>query len=151
MKTEEQKEKRKTYNKKWVEQNADKRKASRQKWRDANLEKIKADKHEWRKQPHAKFMHGKRSANKREYEWNLTFDEYLKIIESNSCHYCEQPLSETGWGLDRMNDEPFYTTENSVPCCGRCNKTFIAGFSYNEKLTLGLVLKTIDIKRSSKR
>jgi hypothetical protein len=39
------------------------------------------------------------------------------------CHYCfSSLLTETGIGLDRINNNLGYSLDNVLPCCGNCNK-----------------------------
>jgi hypothetical protein len=71
-------------------------------------------------------------AKKRNYEFLLTKEEFVNLIEQN-CHYCNEiPLQKMKPsrsdnrhyfynGIDRVDNTKGYTIENSVPCCGSCN------------------------------
>ena len=77
----------------------------------------------------------KRQAIKRGISWELSNDEFTKIIQS-TCFYCgEQPsngsLAKIGNrlngryiynGIDRKDNREGYTRENVVPCCASCNR-----------------------------
>jgi len=74
----------------------------------------------------------KTKAQLRNYTFELTEEEF-KILTKQNCHYCGiQPYQETGSkkcngkytynGVDRKINNIGYTLENSIPCCGVCNK-----------------------------
>ena len=73
--------------------------------------------------------------------FELTREEYIKIINGN-CHYCgEGHCDSRGFkysriqdshihqgkiykcvGIDRLDSQKGYTSDNSVPCCETCNR-----------------------------
>ena len=70
-------------------------------------------------------------ARKRNYQWDLTQDEFFSLTKGN-CFYCGNEPSyvkktqyKTGTytynGIDRKNNNLGYSSENSVSCCGICN------------------------------
>lgn len=73
------------------------------------------------------------SANKRSKDWNLSYNEFIKIGTSN-CYYCgEKPTyqsriigdNEIGdyfTGIDRVDSNKGYSIDNCVPCCTICNQ-----------------------------
>lgn len=85
------------------------------------------------------FDNYKRGAISRGYTFSITKDYFKKLIKQN-CYYCgKEPQqifrilnSKTKEvragipiiynGIDRLINELGYTVENSVPCCGECNK-----------------------------
>jgi hypothetical protein len=81
-------------------------------------------------------------------ELRLTSEQYTALIAGASCHYCNMPLSKTGCGLDRINNEPYYSPENVVACCHRCNIVFNRLFSYEERLMLAVVIREVEAKRA---
>ena len=58
-------------------------------------------------------------AERRKYEFSLSFKEYLKISDS-PCIYCGDQKVRNG--IDRKDNLIGYTLKNSVSCCSRCNK-----------------------------
>jgi hypothetical protein len=75
----------------------------------------------------------KRTANAKKIEWRLT-DEEAELMLKSPCVYCTRlDLNVRLNGIDRLNQQGNYTTENTVPCCWTCNfmkgcidpKTFI--------------------------
>lgn len=58
------------------------------------------------------------SAKKRGYPFLLTKDQFDTVI-SSPCHYCKTP---NAMGVDRKDNSLGYSVENSLPCCGVCNK-----------------------------
>lgn len=80
----------------------------------------------------------KHSAKKRGYDFNLSYDNFIKFV-SQECYYCgRQPFSKREvtkakrsiWhndenivvnGVDRINSNLGYSEENCVACCKVCN------------------------------
>ena len=100
--------------KKWRDNNKDKLFEYKKKWRDNNKDKIKAA----GKSDNNKFTTYKRSAEKRGYVFRLSKKEFIGLIHSK-CYLCGTEKAE---GVDRINNEVGYTTDNSRPCCVFCNK-----------------------------
>lgn len=72
-----------------------------------------------------------RNAKNRNYDFNLSVDEFEVLIKSN-CYYCgsepEQIFSKKGLkyelkynGIDRMDNSEGYNNRNCVPACKFCN------------------------------
>jgi hypothetical protein len=63
----------------------------------------------------------KRVAISKDIEWHLTDDEAEKMMTS-PCVYCSHlDLGIRLNGIDRLNQQGHYTTENTVACCWTCN------------------------------
>lgn len=71
----------------------------------------------------------KGNALKRGYKFDLTFDEFKKLVLSN-CYYCGIEPSNLYFrnyydapynGIDRINNNFGYLLSNVVPCCKICN------------------------------
>ena len=63
----------------------------------------------------------KRAAIKRGIEWRLT-DEEAKAMLTLPCVYCEHiDLEVRVNGIDRLDSNVCYTTDNCMPCCKDCN------------------------------
>lgn len=72
-------------------------------------------------------------ALKRNIDWSLEFNEFLKISSLN-CHYCgNKPNNKSKNyyndnysyiynGIDRSDNTQGYYSENCVPCCKICNR-----------------------------
>lgn len=72
-------------------------------------------------------------------EWGLNLEEFSKLIHQD-CYYCgEPPSNDNQWnrrakrkngndgevflnGIDRVNPDKGYTSDNCVPCCWSCNE-----------------------------
>ena len=72
----------------------------------------------------------RRSAKKRGIEFNLTLTDATKMFKSD-CYYCGDPPTMTKTrktgdflynGIDRIDDQKIYTTNNTVACCKTCNR-----------------------------
>ena len=82
----------------------------------------------------------------------ITYLEYLKIIESQKCHYCDSDLNmskyrkkgqTTATCLDRKDTDKPYSVENLVPCCSKCNYGKGRWFTYDEWVEVGKTLKEL--------
>jgi hypothetical protein len=72
----------------------------------------------------------KREATKRGLEWDLSDEQFFNIV-TRCCVYCGIPPSTeysrqsngsfTYNGVDRINNEIGYRTDNVAPCCNTCN------------------------------
>jgi hypothetical protein len=63
----------------------------------------------------------RRQANIKGIEWHITDMEAEKMM-SSPCVYCNHiDLSVRLNGIDRLNQQGNYTTENTVSCCWTCN------------------------------
>lgn len=74
----------------------------------------------------------KHQAKKRGYSFELTLEEAYKLFTSN-CHYCDSPpsnvkthnvnknISFNYQGIDRVDANGHYTSDNTLPCCSVCN------------------------------
>lgn len=67
----------------------------------------------------------KELAEKRGYNFELSTEEFNNIIKQN-CAYCSIPPFQKRNnllfnGVDRVDNTKGYTSDNVVPCCGRCN------------------------------
>ncbi len=61
------------------------------------------------------------SAVKRGYEFEITKEDYYKLIQED-CYLCGKKTTETHQnGIDRFDNERGYTFHNSNACCGQCN------------------------------
>lgn len=76
------------------------------------------------------------SASKADRPVTLSLEDYKTLVRPNSCHYCSNPLPESGHALDRKDNSQGYTRSNVVPCCGLCNMTKGRFISYDEMLIL---------------
>jgi len=133
------KEKISEYQKKWHEENRDKTKQylednkeyiseKSKKYREENKEYLKELWKEWYKKnkersPKRRFTEAKNAAKKRNIEWKLLFEEYIKLIET-PCYYCNNELGppvKRSIGLDRLDSNGCYELNNVVSCCYKCN------------------------------
>lgn len=81
-----------------------------------------------------------KQAKKRNYTFNLSFNEFKKLIHRH-CYYCNNILSNTYNlsngktilynGIDRLDNNLGYSIENCVPCCCKCNRAKM-NMSYKE-------------------
>ncbi len=70
---------------------------------------------------HDRISSSKRQAIAKGLEWHLTDEEAEKMLTS-PCVYCNHIDLEVRLnGIDRLDQQGNYTTENTVPCCWTCN------------------------------
>jgi hypothetical protein len=64
-----------------------------------------------------------RGAYKREVncEFHLSLSEFTSLV-TKPCFYCSLKDSVSFNGIDRVDNNGHYTTENTVPCCSVCNR-----------------------------
>lgn len=70
------------------------------------------------RQPRRRFSEAKGNAIRRGLRWELTFEQYVDWIYDGPCFFCGTANCA---GIDRLNNEPFYSPANAVTCCGTCN------------------------------
>jgi len=61
-----------------------------------------------------------KSAYIRGYSMNLTFEEFKGLV-TMPCYYCLHCVENEVNGIDRVNNDIGYETDNCVPCCETCN------------------------------
>jgi len=81
--------------------------------------------------------------------WFITLEEYTRLL-NEGCFYCGNDLLNLiGVGLDRIDNKEGYTNENTLPCCGQCNKM------RNNVLTVeemqGAMLRVLEIRDAKVR
>lgn len=74
----------------------------------------------------------KGNAIHRKLEFNITLEDVIKLVNSN-CFYCNDVNSK---GIDRVDNNIGYNTDNIVPCCTTCNMM-------KKNLSLDVFLQTI--------
>ena len=61
-------------------------------------------------------------STKKEYEFNLTIEEF-DTLKTYNCYYCgKEPSEEHHNGIDRFDNNIGYNLENCVSCCRECNQ-----------------------------
>jgi len=123
----------KEYQKKWYQDNKEKKNQQSSQWRKDNPNKSKdiREKHllnhpdsskkalsKYQKTLKGMYRTMKASGIKRNYQVDISFEEFCKIID-NVCCYCGE--SEKRIGIDRVDNKKGYTLKNSAPCCTTCN------------------------------
>jgi hypothetical protein len=90
------------------------------------------------------YLDYKSRANRKNLEFTLSFQEFDEITSSN-CYYCDETPKNKKYangdkkvfcfynGVDRFNNGEGYTKNNSLPCCGECNKMKL-DLSFNDFL-----------------
>ncbi len=89
------------------------------------------------------------------YPVGITFEQFLEFTKVHECHYCSTPIewyeyrkkdynghSRDAYNLDRRDNSLGYTMNNVVVCCKRCNKGKGDGFTYDEWMQIGALIKT---------
>jgi hypothetical protein len=112
-------------------------------WRNNNSEKIRLNDRIQARKPQNRFEKSRRTAFKRNYLWELTFEQWLVLVDKVNCHYCCGPLEAAGSGLDRKDNTKGYILDNVVPCCKSCNIIKGDRFSYEQMMKLSPALKQI--------
>ncbi len=114
----------------------------------SKTDKFKKQQAKYRMSEKARFSMGLRQAKKRNINWEITFEQF-QILAQNLCHYCNGPLSVYGYNLDRKNNKQSYTIENTVSCCGDCNRTKGDRLTYEEMVAISNLLKEMRHEKKS--
>lgn len=85
--------------------------------RDYNIQRAK----EYSKSLKGRFRVLKSNAKRRNINVDLSFEEYVEIVNEVGCYYCGSNLPESGAGIDRLSSDLGYCRDNCVPCCTTCN------------------------------
>ncbi len=64
----------------------------------------------------------KGTAKERNHCLELTYQDYVDLVEDKDCHYCGDKLGGLGYNLDRIDPFKGYLHDNVVPCCKLCNQ-----------------------------
>lgn len=94
------------------------------------------------KRGNGRYSYARSHALEKSREWGLSREAYAELV-SRPCHYCGRPVSETGIGLDRCDNEEGYFLGNVVPCCTLCNTIKSNKFTRTEMEAIGTLLKDI--------
>lgn len=116
------------------------------KYRQDNQEKIRASYKSHNRTDKRRFDSGRYRSKDFDLVWELTFDQWKKMVENNECHYCTGPLAEVGFSLDRKDNTLGYLLHNVVPCCQECNRIKGHRLTYNEMISVANLLMQMRIK-----
>ena len=105
-------------NKKWAEENPERIKEIQKKSKIKHKLPAKEQRKIYLQSPPGRYTTIVNGAKVRNLEFNLTFEEFCKIIEP-PCHYCGE--NQKPRGIDRVDNKIGYTQKNSVSCCRTCN------------------------------
>jgi hypothetical protein len=109
---------------------------------------------EWKERALREVWHDyTRRCRLRGYVFELTFEEF-KLLITRHCTYCgAAPCNikrKKKWGnrrlyysgIDRKDNSKGYTSDNSVPCCHKCNQVKTNVLSFEEmRIAMAAVLK----------
>lgn len=100
----------------------------------------------FRKRPYERLYN--RLLNNKLHSVNLTYKQFLQYTKTKECHYCSASINwdtTKGWNLDRKNNSKEYTKKNCVVCCWKCNKGKSNIFTYEERVEVGKILRSIRV------
>jgi len=100
--------------------------------KQANAERMKdtyytedgqAYEHMKRRTARSRYARAIYGAKRRKKAWDIPFEVYADIITRN-CFHCNSTTvpNETGSGLDRIDNERGYHSDNVQACCKDCNR-----------------------------
>jgi len=105
-------------NRKWAFKNPERRREIGKKYAKTHPEEMKKFLKDYSLKLTGRFRDMKGSAVQRNYEVEISFDKFCKIV-LNPCVYCGENKKRIG--IDRIDNTKGYTIENSAPCCTTCN------------------------------
>lgn len=103
-------------------------------------EKGKKSVNKYHKTFKGRFTTSKLRAKDRQLDWTLSYEEYENFIKQ-TCFYCQNKISGTGTGLDRIDNSKGYIINNVLPCCGTCNRIRGDTVSVEEMIEIAKLLK----------
>ncbi len=139
----------------WRAKNYNKNLELEREWRKSNPEKVKEkrlkyyalhkedilSRHRWSNRSlGVQFRCGRDSAKRRGISWQLSREDFA-ALRIGSCVYCQDSLSPTGCGLDRLDNSKGYEISNVVPACGPCNRIRNIYMTYEEMVFVMRALK----------
>lgn len=117
----EHKEQRQQYQKEYREANKEKNAEYQKEYRIKNKDRLD----EYKKSPHNRYKRYKNNARHKDRNFYLTEDEFVEMTKL-PCVYCGEYSDtyngEPFNGIDRIDSDLGYFTDNCVPCCAICNK-----------------------------
>ncbi len=114
-------ESKRKYDKEYQQKNKKKIKERDKKYRRQNRDKINKQKRNYRKTIKGRYVHAKILARVRKLSWDISFEDYSQLIKNVCYYHHSHNLSQTGIGLDRINNSLGYSIDNVLPCCPTCN------------------------------
>jgi hypothetical protein len=100
----------------YLKQNAE----TAKRWREKNQDKMAETNENKKNSRKLNFSVYVRSANIKNIEFSLTYENYISIVEKE-CYYCGIQQEKGFNGIDRLDQSKGYVLENCVSCCKMCN------------------------------
>ena len=91
-----------------------------QRWRDNNPEKVAENNKTRKENIDIHYSNYQRTAGNKNLQFEFTIDEFKELVKM-PCHYCGVIQDHGFNGIDRMNQQNGYITDNCVSCCQMCN------------------------------
>jgi hypothetical protein len=78
-----------------------------------------------------------RAAQIRNIKVEIIYEQFLNFVKVQHCHYCNylikwKKYGNSGYNLDRKNNNGSYSLDNLVVCCFKCNKGKREIYTYEE-------------------
>lgn len=92
-----------------------------------------------------------RASKRYKHPCELSYEDFVKFTKIKHCHYCKKEVNwseytkadkKGGYNLDRVDNAKWYTRDNCVVCCSRCNKSKGDRFTYDEWKSIGRLIQT---------
>lgn len=122
--------KNKIYQKQYRAEHKEEKKEYMQQYSKDNKDKLQEQKIVWyhrtkdtkgyKVNPRSRFTRYRAGAKHRGLVFEITQEEAYQLFKGD-CHYCGTPPDPLS-GIDRVNNDEGYTTNNVVSCCGYCNR-----------------------------
>jgi hypothetical protein len=109
-------------------------------WRNNNPDKVKETNENKQADKVQHYKTYQRSANLKQLEFTLTFDDYVSLSEM-PCYYCGIIEARGFNGIDRKHQTAGYLLNNCVSCCQMCN--YIKG-SLSEQTFIKRAIHIVD-------
>lgn len=123
-------------------------------WKLLNPEKVKAGAARYRRSVDRKYVHLKHQSKIKGFPFTMTKEEFVEWFNKQVmfCHYCDvpieicNPIKKLQLTFDRKDNSKYYTTDNMVLACNRCNAVKTDDIPYHLMKLIGNLIKMVRIK-----
>jgi len=99
--------------------------------------------------PAIRFKNSFTRAARSGHSFEISKEQYILLV-SKPCHYCGFDLSnESGIGLDRIDCDDDYISDNVIQCCAICNVARNDNFTMEEMEVIGKAIRNVRLARKA--
>lgn len=117
-------------------------------YRETNVVSVKAKLDRYHKSFKGRYANLKNKAKHRGLPFELSLDDYRRVVNSGVCYFCGGTLPTNGSGVDRLDNRLGYVRGNCISCCWSCNtiKGRVEGLGFVYPRTMELLKEILRIR-----